>query len=148
MIAVRLVAAALLTGAVAAAQIVEPGSTPAVATPAYTTHGPTVAFDDPYAEADVVSGGAKPFADLLGRDGYHVLATMAPLAPRSLAAIDLLVIVSIGAGSSSSTGSSAGALGDRECDDLRDWVRRGGSLLLAIDAPPSAAGAKLASRFG
>jgi hypothetical protein len=31
---------------------------------------------------------------------------------------------------------------------VRDWVRGGGSLLLAIDAPPSAAGRKLASRFG
>jgi hypothetical protein len=147
MIAVRLGCAALLTSAVAAGQI-DPGFGVAVATPAYTTHGPTVGFDDADANVGTVTGSAKPFADLLGSDGYRVLAATTPFTARSLAAIDLLVIVKIDAGRSASAGSSPRALDDRECDQVRDWVRGGGSLLLAIDAPPSAAGTKLASRFG
>src|SRR3954464_6429371 len=133
MIAVRLGCAALLTSAVAAAQI-DPGFSVAAATPAYTNHRPTVAFDDADADAGTLPGRAKPFADLLGSDGYHVLAATTPFTARSLAAIDVLTIVTIDAGRSSSAGSSTPALDDHECDQVRDWVRGGGSLLLAIDA--------------
>ncbi len=138
----------LLFASVCAQQMADPDFDPAVADPAYRRGGPTVAIDEAHANFHTVDGRYKPFADLLRADGYRVVAGTQRFDRKSLAGIDVLVIANAG-NPEADEAAIASAFDDAECDAVRDWVRRGGALLLVADhAPFGAANENLAGRFG
>jgi len=118
--------------------------------PAYTGRGPTVALDEAHGNAASTAALYKPFADLLTNDGYRVVTLDTPFAQQRLATVDVLVVsAESSAAPSAASRSPSRRIGDSEADLVRDWVRGGGSLLLAAAAPASIdAAGRLAERFG
>ena len=116
-----------------------------VAQPAYTKKHPKVIFDEAHNNIHTASGLYKPFADLIGNDGYTIVPNKEKFQPGTLAGFDVLVI----ANAAGPQGQRATpAFTDEECDTVRDWVRAGGSLLFISDhAPMGAAAEILARRF-
>ncbi|HEY7169818.1 MAG TPA: DUF4350 domain-containing protein [Vicinamibacterales bacterium] len=109
-----------------------------IAEPAAADGVPTIAIDEAHGHEGAASGFFKPLADLLKGDGGRVVPYRDGFAAASLAAIDVLVVPGDGT-----------RIGDREGDLVRDWVRGGGSLLVAATAPAWVdAGERLAARFG
>jgi hypothetical protein len=131
-------------------QIVDPDFDAAVARPAYSGTGPTVAIDEAHSNFHTASGQYAPFAALLRNDGYRVVASTRALNADSLAAMDVLVIANARNLPALAAGDvSKSAFTDSECDAVRDWVQAGGSLLLIADhAPYGHAADSLAQRFG
>jgi hypothetical protein len=147
-VSVRFAVATLLVLAPALLQRIDPALARAVAAPAFAADRPVVAVDEAHGNAGAASGFFKPLADQLTRDGYRVVALTEPFAAGPLAAIDVLVVSAEASASASATGQRpSGRIGDREGDLVRDWVRGGGSLLVAAG---SSAGdlERLAERFG
>ena len=128
-------------------QIVDPDFKAVVEKPAYLRNGPTVAIDEAHSNFHTAGGQYKPFADLLRSDGYTVRASTRKFEKGAFAGVDVLVIANALGSDPSSRGLPA--FTDQECDAVRDWVRRGGSLLLIADhAPFGAAAENLGKRFG
>jgi hypothetical protein len=121
-----------------------------VESPAFTKNFPRVLFDESHYNAETVNGRYKPFADLLFRDGYHIVSNRKPLTKESLQSFKILIIVNpLGAEDADEVGADRPALSEEECDAVVDWVRGGGSLLLVADPVPFAAAAQnLATRLG
>ena len=107
--------------------------------------------DEAHNNRHTVGGTYKPFAELLRADGYVVVASSSPFSMDSLEDAAILVI--------------SNSLHDKNVDDwslpvfspfldeevaaLREWVGKGGSLLLIADHMPfPGAVANLASAFG
>jgi hypothetical protein len=126
-------------------QIVDPDFKAVVERPAYPRNGPTVAIDEAHSNFHTAGGQYKPFADLLTSDGYRVIPSTRKFETGSLAGVDVLVIANArGRGDLLSP-----AFTEQECDVVRAWVRRGGSLLLIADhAPFGSAAENLGKRFG
>jgi hypothetical protein len=118
--------------------------------PVDTGRGPIVALDGAHGNTASTAARDKPFADLLTGDGYRVVTLDTPFAYQRLATVDVLVVSAESSEAPSAAGRSpSGRLGDPEADLVRDWVRGGGSLLLAAAAPASVDTAgQLAERFG
>lgn len=116
-----------------------------VATPAFRDKQPRLLFDEAHNNFHTATGRYKPFADLIGNDGYRVTPNKVPFTKEALGACDVLVIANArGAGRPADA-----AFTDAECDAVRDWVHAGGSLLLITDhAPFGGAAVSLAQRFG
>ena len=141
----------LLLSAVIAAgqQIVDPDFKPSVANPGYTTKGPVVAIDEAHANFHTAGGQYKPFADLLGLDGYRVKPGTRKFDKNAFAGIDVLVIANALSDKATRENPGLPAFTDAECDAVRDWVRDGGSLLLISDHSPfGSAAEELGKRFG
>jgi hypothetical protein len=120
-----------------------------VKNPAYTTTHPKVLFDEAHFNFHTAGGRYKPFADLIGNDGYRVTSNKEKFTPQTLNGYEVLVIANAGAAQATSADARKSAFTDEECDAVRDWVRGGGALLLIADhAPAGSAAANLASRFG
>jgi hypothetical protein len=134
----------------AASQLADSAFPRAAAVSARADRGPTVAIDEAHGNAGAASGFFEPFVDLLTRDGFRVVPLRGTFAAGPLAAIDMLVVAAAGRAPSSATGQSPfRPIADRECDVVRDWVRGGGSLLIAAGAPAFITDADpLAARFG
>src|SRR5262249_18570528 len=118
-----------------------------VARPAYApSKGPRVVIDAAHQNFHTASGRYEPFAQLLSHDGYRVSSGTGRFTAESLRGWDVLVV------------SNAHGEGDREVgpafspsevQEVRDWVRSGGSLLLIADHWPfGGAAASLSSDFG
>lgn len=138
----------------------DPGFEPRILEPTYPDSGPRVLVDGGHHNLFTADGRYGPLAALLAADGYRVAGRDGPLTRGSLSNVDLLVI----AGPRGSDGSCGGRLvplGRADCaagglafrsdeiSSIEEWVRGGGSLLLALDAFPAAsAGADLARAFG
>lgn len=120
-----------------------------VRNPAYTTTHPSVLIDEAHFNFHTASGRYKPFADLVGNDGYRVSPNKEKFTAESLNGSDVLVIANAGAAQQGSADRTRPAFTDAECDAVREWVRGGGALLLIADhAPAGAAAANLSARFG
>ena len=116
-----------------------------VARPAYLKRHPKVLFDEVHNNADTAGGRYKPFADLIGSDGYRMAPNNQTLSKGVLKGYDVLVIVNA---CGPDAQRDAPAFTEAECDAVRDWVSSGGALLLISDHLPfSAAVATLAKRF-
>jgi len=116
--------------------------------PAYVGSHPRVIIDEAHSNFHTADGRYKPFADLLRSDGYRVIRGTSAFQMDSLAGVAVLVIANALAPDATED-SSGSAFSDEECPVLRDWVRRGGSLLLIADHTPfGAAAGKLAAQFG
>lgn len=121
--------------------------TPTVAHPAYTANGPRVGIDEAHLNFHTSTGNYRPFAALLGLDGYRVAASTAPFTRTSLAAFDVLVIANARGGTGPDALSPAFTAEERAA--VREWVRGGGSLLLIADHAPFGTAAEALSReFG
>ena len=120
-----------------------------IARPAYVSTHPKVLFDEAHFNFHTTTGRYKPFANLITNDGYEVTPNKEKFSVEVLKGFDVLVIANAGAAQPGAADRSKPAFTDEECDAVRDWVRRGGALLLIADhAPAGAAAAILASRFG
>ncbi|MBV9209551.1 MAG: DUF4350 domain-containing protein, partial [Acidobacteria bacterium] len=121
-----------------------------VAHPAYTATHPKVLLDEAHNNFHTASGRYKPFAQLVGNDGYAVTPNKEKFRRESLQGADVLVIANaLGNADINSPDADKPAFSEEECDAVREWVREGGALLLIADhAPAGGAAANLGSRFG
>lgn len=124
----------------------EPDSSavPYVSEPLYEPEqGPQLAIDGGHLNLHKADGGFWSLAELARRDGFRVRTTDERFSPRLLEQIDILVI------GNASAGEDDGAFLEEEIRAIREWVERGGRLLLVSDHPPySGASAALAGAFG
>jgi len=132
-----------------AQQFADPEFNTAVAEPAYTKSLPRVLFDEAHNNFHTTTGRYKPFADLIGSDGYHVVRNRKSFTKESLETFRVLVIANaLGAEEMDDDSAGQPAFTDQECDAVRDWVKSGGALLLIADhAPFGSAAENLAKRF-
>jgi len=132
-----------------------------VAHPAFAGAHPKVLFDAAHFNFHTAGGNYRPFADLLRHDGYEITNNKDRFTPASLSRCRVLVIANaLGAkGVLAMLANLAGwhsalqwdfaAFAPDECETVRDWVSRGGSLLLISDhAPTGRAAQALALQFG
>jgi hypothetical protein len=121
-----------------------------VAHPSYTSTHPKVLFDEAHNNFHTTGGRYKPFADLVGNDGYTVTPNKEKFQKQTLQGFDILVIANaLGAANMDSPDADKPAFTEEECDVVREWVREGGALLLIADhAPAGGAAANLGTRFG
>ena len=128
----------------AGGQMADPNFNAKVDNPAYRKSGPKVLFDEAHNNFHTSSGRYKPFADLITNDGYQVVPNKQAFALDRLRDYRVLVI-------SNALGAPAvsnAAFTEAESDAVRDWVQRGGALLLIADhAPMGSANQILAKRF-
>lgn len=117
-----------------------------VARPAFSAQGPRVLFDEAHKNIHKADGLYEPFARLIRNDGYQISVNRATFSDEVLKDADILIIANA-LGPNESNDSSA--FSPQECTAVRNWVTRGGSLLLITDhAPTGAAAEALASEFG
>lgn len=117
-----------------------------VSAPAYARYGPQVLFDEGHRNYHTATGRYKPFADLIGHDGYRVVSGRRAFTERGLESFAVLVIAN--AQGPDPTRDDA-AFTDDESEAVRRWVEAGGGLLLIADHYPFAgSAASLARRFG
>ena len=111
---------------------------------------PTVLIDEAHHNFHTMGGRYKPFAQLITSDGYHVVPNRSKFTSDALKGCDVLVIANaLGAEEMGSPDAANSAFTDSECDAVREWVEKGGSLLLITDhAPMGSAALNLAKRFG
>lgn len=127
-----------------AQQMADPDFDTRVAKPAFVSSKPRLMFDEAHNNFHTSTGRYKPFADLIGNDGYQVTPNKARFTKKSLEGFAVLVIANASGGGE----RGASAFTDEECDAVRDWVQAGGSLLLIADhAPFGKAAESLAKRF-
>lgn len=145
-----LVVVLMLAIVAVAQQVADPDFDTRVSKPAYAKKHPKVLFDEAHNNFHTSTGRYKPFADLITSDGYSVTPNKKKLSKETLAGFDVLIISNaLGAPAMNSPEASNSAFTDDECDAIRDWVRKRGSLLLIADhAPMGAAAERLSLRFG
>jgi hypothetical protein len=121
-----------------------------VENPAYTKNFPRILFDEAHFNFDTTHNRYKPFADLLFNDGYYLAVNRQPFTKASLQSFKILVIVNpLGADDSDDDNAKAPAFTEAESDEVNDWIRGGGALLLIADqAPFSSAAGVLAKKLG
>lgn len=145
------VAALLLTAQIAGAQQVPDSSfVPEVPRPAYVKTHPRILFDEGHNNFHTSGGRYRVFADMMRRDGYTVVPSLAPLTTTALSGSDVLVIANaLGPDSTVTDHRSGSAFTAPECDAVRAWVESGGALLLIADhAPYGEAAGQLSGRLG
>jgi hypothetical protein len=140
----------LAGAAVRAQQVADPHFNARVEEPAYTKNFPRVLFDEAHYNFHTAAGRYKPFADLIFSDGYQVVVNRKPFTKESLRMFKILVIANaLGAEDMDEDGADHAAFTEEEADEVRDWVRGGGSLLFIANHGPFAAAAEgLAKRLG
>ena len=126
----------------------------------YTSSHPRVVIDRAHYNAHTARGKYHPFATLLDMDGCSVKSGKSKFTAKSLANIDVLVIVNAsGGGHPSIMGFNLPlpskkkrempAFTAAEIDVVRAWVEKGGSLLLIADHSPFGEScAAMAEAFG
>ncbi len=134
----------------AAKQEPDPAFDVSVSRPTYGADGPVVLFDEAHHNFHTAARRYKPFADLIGADGYRVRRHVERFTASSLQGGDVLVVANaLGAWLPVVPGAERPAFTAAECDAVRDWVHAGGALLLIADHEPAGAAAQeLANRFG
>ena len=125
-------------------QRVDSSANVSVASPSHALErGPRVIIDGGHGNLHTEGGTFAPFANLLRNDGMKVTGSDGPITPSLLEQANVLVI----ANADSSTGGSAFTAG--EIDAIRQFVERGGGLLLIADhSPYPAAVSELGKAFG
>ena len=109
-------------------------------------------IDEAHNNYHKANGRYKPFVDLLTADGYRVSSNQNAFTPEVLDGVDMLVIANAAGGTNEDDPDSVKAtpaFTNQERVVVRDWVERGGALLLIADHAPSGAAAEaLAAAFG
>jgi hypothetical protein len=123
-----------------------------VSAPSYARgQGPTVAIDEAHNNFHTAGGRYAAFADLLRKDGCRVRPSRVEFTEDKLKQMDILVIANAlhESNKNSWTLPTPSAFTDDEICEVRDWVKRGGSLLLIADHMPfPGAAAELGREFG
>lgn len=115
--------------------------------PAFTTLHPVVEVDEAHNNTHTISGTYRPFARLISNDGTTVRNNDQPFSTGSLTHIDLLVIANAKGGKHDD--KQEAAFSPAECAAVKQWVERGGSLLLIADHYPFGSAAEnLSQQFG
>ncbi len=148
-----MIALALCLLTVRAQQVADTEYKPPIARPAYSPgKGPLVLLDEAHFNFHTATGRYLAFAELLRRDGYVVQGSTAKFTKEALQAAKILVIANAlheRNGSGDWTLPTPSAFTDEEIAAVRDWVQRGGALLLIADHMPFAGAAeKLGAAFG
>lgn len=127
---------------------------PTILNPAYSKDsGPAVYIDEGHNNYHTMNGMYKPFAILLKNDGYRVNPINKLFTRKSLAEVDILVIVNAIHNDNVKSWSLPlpilSAFTDQEILIVNEWVKDGGALWLIVDHMPlSGAAKKLAASFG
>jgi hypothetical protein len=125
---------------------------PSVARPAYARgNGPLVYIDAGHFNMHTADGSYWPLAELLRRDGYRVRTWEGPFTASGLSEGNILVISNAEVGPREGPGEEAtrSAFNNEEIRIVRNWVERGGAVLLVADHEPwGAAARKMAEAFG
>lgn len=109
-----------------AQQVADQAFRPPIEKPAYPTgKGPVVLIDEAHNNFHTAAGRYLPFAELLKRDGYVVVASAVPFKVDALRGARVLVIA-----------NATQIFALDEIAATREWVSDGGSLLLIADHPP------------
>ena len=135
---------------VAYAQVTESDPTfhATVERPAYARQHPRVVIDQAHHNFHTMDGRYRPFAELLGRDGYEVVPGSVEFDASEFSSVSVLVIANA-RGSETPSDAAKPAFSAPECDAVERWVRAGGALLLIADHTPFGGAAHdLALRFG
>ena len=115
--------------------------------PAYPKSGPRVVIDESHRNFHTASGRYRPFAQLIGNDGYRVERVVRSSPSDGLRNGDILVISNAQGPKNNLEWESA--FTTDEVAAVRDWVSGGGSLLLIADHfPMGGAAEKLSLAFG
>jgi hypothetical protein len=133
-----------------AQQLADPEFNTVVEKPSYQSNWPRVLFDEAHNNFHTTTGRYKPFTDLITSDGYRVVANRHSFSEKSLGSFKVLIIANaIGAEEMDEEGADRPAFTEAECEAVREWVRRGGNLLLIADHAPFGSAAQiLATQFG
>jgi hypothetical protein len=131
-------------------QVTDPNFNVSVIHPAYLKTHPRVMFDEGHFNFHQSRGTYKAFVDLITNDGYRVIANKQTFSRKTLSSYDILVIASaMGAKEVSDPKAARSAFSQDECEAVKDWVYRGGRLLLLTDHEPIASAEEdLTKRFG
>lgn len=133
-------------------QAADPDFKPEILKPAYKENkGPVILIDEAHFNFHTATGRYQPFAELLRRDGYIVKGSTEKFSSESLKETKILVIANALAERNKEDWSlpTPSAFTDEEIIALREWVKKGGSLLLIADHMPfPGAAEKLAAEFG
>ncbi len=120
--------------------------------PAYANgEGPQVCIDEAHFNFHTADGRYKPFAELLGGDGYRVSGFAYQFTREALTDCGVLVIANAVAAENQEGWSypHPSAFSRAEINELVEWIRGGGSLLLIADhAPWPGAAADLGAVLG
>lgn len=120
--------------------------------PAYDPDGgPVIFIDEAHHNFHTIDGRYKPFADLLGKDGYRVKPFQSPFTRAALAQGKILVIANALHVSNLEKWElpTPSAFTKEEIAAVREWIEEGGSLFLIADhMPMPGAAADLAAAFG
>lgn len=147
-----LLACSLGIGAASAQQVADTAFEPPIARPAYAQgEGPVVLLDEAHFNFHTASGRYFAFASLLRRDGYRVEPSTAKFTPDSLQRGVILVIANALHESNKEEWSppNPSAFTDAEIAAVRQWVEKGGALMLIADHLPFPGAADaMASTFG
>lgn len=137
--------------AVHAQQVADTAYNPIIGHPAYPSgEGPVLAIDEGHHNFHTKDGRYLPFARLVERDGYTVMAHKGKFTAESLANIHILVISN--ALNEASLGAwynpTLSAFTPKEIAVVQNWVREGGRLFLIADhMPMGGAAIDLAAAF-
>lgn len=142
-----LITGALLLGlSCSSGDKVDDGFDTKVDRPTYTANGPRVLIDEAHHNMHTAAKSYRPFAKLIGSDGYRVERNTKVLTAEVLK--PFAVFVSANAKGINDRNDDP-AFTEAECDAIRDFVSGGGSLLLITDHyPVGHANERLATRFG
>ena len=142
----------VLAGCHAVTQTADFQYEPSIDAPAYSTDGgPRVLIDEAHSNFHTVDGRYAPFAKLLRTDGYVVEGLAEPASADSLAGADIYVIANALAASDVKGWKLPiePAFTSTEVGAIREWVERGGSLMLIADHMPMPGAVEdLAAVFG
>ena len=123
-----------------------------IATPAFRTGaGPTVCIDEGHHNFHTAGGRYEPFATILRDDGYVVTEFSGSFDANGLAECELLVIANPLAAENQTdwTYPHPSAFSKAEIQQVTEWTRSGGRLLVFADhAPIAGATRDLAATFG
>lgn len=137
-------------GVVAAAQFVpDTAFRPPIEKPAFRPQkGPVVLLDEAHFNYHTSAGRYLPFAELLRRDGYIVQASTGLFTAETLRGGSILVIANALNEGAQRDGNPPNlpAFTPLEVEAVRDWVARGGALLLIADHRPFAGAAETLGR--
>jgi hypothetical protein len=135
-----------------AQQVADTLYSPLIEHPAYKSgQGSVVLLDEAHNNFHTLGGRFKPFANILGKDGYAVLSSSTPFTTEALGKGKILVIANALHASNREQWNlpTPSAFTDEEIDNVNKWVKDGGSLFLIADHMPfPGAAEKLAASFG
>jgi hypothetical protein len=133
----------------------DPDFNPPIENPAYSEgEGPLVVIDEAHHNLHTITGRYRTFAELLERDGYVVESSegiYTKFTEDALRDIDILVVVNALNEENVDNWKlpTPSAFEDDEIEAVKNWVMKGGSLMLVADHWPfPGAAEKLASAFG